>query len=67
MFSSAGDALTRTLYGRKIARFYFYRSNKSKATRALRYLGLGSWLDQDSEDPVGLGGAFQIAKHAGTM
>jgi arylsulfatase A-like enzyme len=63
-FSSAGDALTRTLYGRKIARFYFYRSNKSKVTRALRYLGLGSWLDQDSEGSGEYGGAFGIRKRA---
>lgn len=63
-FSSAGDALTRTLYGRKIARFYFYRSNKSKATRALRYLGLGSWLDQDSEGSGEYGGAFGVRKRA---
>jgi arylsulfatase A-like enzyme len=63
-FSSAGDALTRTLYGRKIARFYFYRSNKSKVTRALRYLGLGSWLDQDSEGSGEYGGTFGIRKRA---
>jgi arylsulfatase A-like enzyme len=63
-FSSAGDALTRTLYGRKIARFYFYRSNKSKVTRALRFFGLGSWLDQDSEGSGEYGGAFGIRKRA---
>ncbi|HEX3352282.1 MAG TPA: sulfatase [Terriglobales bacterium] len=63
-FSSAGDALTRTLYGRKIARFYFYRSNKSKVTRALRHLGLGSWLDQDSEGSGEYGGAFGVRKRA---
>ncbi len=63
-FSSAGDALTRTLYGRKIARFYFYRSNKSKVTRALRSLGLSSWLDQDSEGSGDYGGAFGVRKRA---
>jgi arylsulfatase A-like enzyme len=63
-FSSAGDALTRTLYGRKIARFYFYRSNKSKVTRALRYLGLSSWLDQDSEGSGDYGGTFGVRKRA---
>jgi arylsulfatase A-like enzyme len=63
-FSSAGDALTRTLYGRKIARFYFYRSNKSKVTRALRYLGLDSWRDQDSEGSGEYGGAFGVRKRA---
>jgi arylsulfatase A-like enzyme len=63
-FSSAGDALTRTLYGRKIARFYFYRSDKSKVTRALRYLGLDSWRDQDSEGSGEYGGAFGVRKRA---
>jgi arylsulfatase A-like enzyme len=63
-FSSAGDALTRTLYGRKIARFYFYRSNRSKVTRALRTLGLNSWLDQDSEGSGEYGGAFGVRKRA---
>lgn len=63
-FFSAGDALTRTVYGRKLARFYFYRSNKSKATRLLRYLGLGPWLDQDSEGSGEYGGAFGVRKRA---
>ena len=63
-FSSVGDALTRTLYGRKIARFYFYRSNKSKVTRALRYLELDSWRDQDSEGSGEYGGAFGVRKRA---
>ena len=63
-FFSAGDSLTRTIYGRKFARFYFYRSNKSKATRLLRYLGLGSWLDQDSEGSGEYGGAFGVRKRA---
>lgn len=63
-FSSAGDALTRTLYGRKIARFYFYRSNKSKVTWTLRHLGLDSWRDQDSEGSGDYGGAFGVRKRA---
>jgi len=63
-FFSVGDSLTRTLYGRKLARLYFNRSNKSKVTRALRALGLGSWLDKDSEGSGTYGGAFGVRKRA---
>ena len=48
-FDSVGDSFVRTLYGREFARIYLNRTEKSKATRALRYLGLESWLDKDSE------------------
>src|ERR1700693_747680 len=39
-FDSVGDSFVRTLYGREFARIYLNRTEKSKATRALRYLGL---------------------------
>jgi arylsulfatase A-like enzyme len=63
-FFSVGDSLTRTLYGRKLARFYFNRSNKSKVTRSLRSLGLAAWLDKDSEGSGTYGGAFGVRKRA---
>jgi arylsulfatase A-like enzyme len=63
-FFSAGDSLTRTLYGRKFARLYLNRSNKSKVTRAFRFFGLGSWLDKDSEGSGTYGGAFGVRKRA---
>ena len=63
-FFSAGDSLTRTLFGRKLARHYFNRSPKSKVTRALRALGLDSWLDKDSEGSGTYGGAFGVRKRA---
>lgn len=63
-FFSAGDSLTRTLYGRKLARFYFNRSDKSKVTRLVRAMGLGSWLDKDSEGSGTYGGAFGVRKRA---
>ena len=63
-FFSVGDSLTRTLYGRKFARLYLNRSNKSKVTHAFRSLGLGSWLDKDSEGSGTYGGAFGVRKRA---
>ena len=63
-FFSVGDSLTRTLYGRKLARLYFNRSEKSKATRALRAVGLDEWLDKDSEGSGTYGGAFGVRKRA---
>lgn len=63
-FFSVGDSFSRTLYGRKFARLYFNRSNKSKVTQALRKLGLGAWLDKDSEGSGTYGGAFGVRKRA---
>jgi len=63
-FFSVGDSLIRTLYGKKLARLYFNRSEKSKVTRALRAVGLGAWLDKDSEGSGTYSGAFGIRKRA---
>jgi len=40
------------------------RSQKSKFTRMLRALGLGSWLDKDSEGSGDYGGIYGIRKRA---
>jgi arylsulfatase A-like enzyme len=40
------------------------RSEKSKFTRAFRYLGLGSWLDKDSEGSGDYGGIYGVRKRA---
>jgi arylsulfatase A-like enzyme len=40
------------------------RSRKSKFTRAFQYLGLGSWLDKDSEGSGDYGGIYGIRKRA---
>jgi arylsulfatase A-like enzyme len=63
-FDSVGDALVRTEFGREFARRYMNRSSKSVFTRAFRALGLGSWLDKDSEGSGDDGGAFGIRKRA---
>ena len=63
-FDSLGDCFIRTQFGREFARLYMNRSQKSKFTRAFRYLGLGSWLDKDSEGSGDYGGAFGIRKRA---
>jgi len=66
-FDSVGDSLVRTVYGREFARLYLNRSEKSKATRALRYLGLESWLDKDSEGSGDFGGAYGVRKRASAV
>jgi arylsulfatase A-like enzyme len=63
-FDSVGDSLVRTLYGREFARLYLNRSEKSKMTRALRHMGLDSWLDKDSEGSGDFGGAYGVRKRA---
>ena len=63
-FDSVGDSFVRTLYGREFARLYLNRSENSKVTRALRYLGLESWLDKDSEGSGDFGGAYGVRKRA---
>jgi len=63
-FDSVGDSFVRTVYGREFARLYLNRTEKSKATRALRYLGLESWLDKDSEGSGDFGGAYGVRKRA---
>ena len=63
-FDSIGDCFVRSQFGREFARFYMNRSEKSKFTRAFRKLGLGRWLDKDSEGSGEYGGAFGIRKRA---
>lgn len=63
-FDGVGDSLVRTEFGREFARLYMNRSPKSKITRAFRYLGLGSWLDKDSEGSGDYGGIYGIRKRA---
>jgi arylsulfatase A-like enzyme len=63
-FDSVGDSFIRTVYGREFARLYLNRTEKSKATRVLRYLGLESWLDKDSEGSGDFGGAYGVRKRA---
>jgi len=63
-FDSVGDCFVRTEFGREFARLYMNRSQKSKFTRAFKYLGLGSWLDKDSEGSGDYGGTFGIRKRA---
>ena len=63
-FDGVGDSFVRTQFGREFARLYMNRSSKSKFTRALRYLGLGSWLDKDSEGSGDYGGIYGIRKRA---
>jgi arylsulfatase A-like enzyme len=63
-FHSVGDAFVRTEFGREFARRYMNRSSKSLFTRAFQALGLGSWLDKDSEGSGNYGGAFGIRKRA---
>ncbi len=66
-FDSVGDSFVRTLYGREFARLYLDRSENSKVTRALRYLGLESWLDKDSEGSGDFGGAYGVRKRASAV
>ena len=66
-FHSPADAFLRTLYGREFTRFYLYRSNNSKVTRALRYLGMDSLFDKDSEGSFDAGGAHRVRKRAGEV
>jgi arylsulfatase A-like enzyme len=66
-FDSVGDSFVRTLYGREFARLYLNRSENSKVTRALRYLGLESWLDKDSEGSGDFGGAYGVRKRASAV
>lgn len=63
-FDGVGDAFVRTEFGREFARLYMNRSDKSKFTRAFRALGLGSWLDKDSEGSGDYGGIYGIRKRA---
>ncbi len=63
-FDGLGDSLVRTEFGREFARKYMNRSSKSKFTRAFRSLGLGSWLDKDSEGSGDYGGIYGIRKRA---
>jgi arylsulfatase A-like enzyme len=63
-FYSVGDSLVRTQFGREFARLYMNRSSKSKFTRAFRALGLGSWLDKDSEGSGDYSGVYGVRKRA---
>jgi arylsulfatase A-like enzyme len=63
-FHSPADMFVRTLYGREFARIYLNRSDKSKVKRALRYLGMNSMLDKDSEGSGNYGGAQGVRKRA---
>ena len=63
-FDGVGDSFVRTQFGREFARLYMNRSPKSKFTRAFQYLGLGSWLDKDSEGSGDYGGIYGIRKRA---
>ena len=63
-FDGVGDSFVRTQFGREFARLYMNRSAKSVFTRAFHYLGLGSWLDKDSEGSGDYGGIYGIRKRA---
>lgn len=63
-FHSPADMFIRTLYGREFARIYLNRSDKSKVKRALRFLGMNSMLDKDSEGSGNYGGAQGVRKRA---
>jgi arylsulfatase A-like enzyme len=63
-FHSPADMFIRTLYGREFARIYLNRTDKSKVKRALRFLGLISMLDKDSEGSGNYGGAQGVRKRA---
>jgi arylsulfatase A-like enzyme len=63
-FFSVGDSFVRTQFGREFARLYMNRSGKSKFTRAFRAIGLGSWLDKDSEGSGEYGGVYGVRKRA---
>jgi len=63
-FDGVGDSFVRTQFGREFARLYMNRSSRSKITRVFRHLGLGSWLDKDSEGSGDYGGIYGIRKRA---
>jgi arylsulfatase A-like enzyme len=63
-FENAGDAFVRTEFGREFSRRYMNRSPKSLFTRGFRALGLGTWLDKDSEGSGTYGGTFGVRKRA---
>ena len=63
-FHSPADMFIRTLYGREFARIYLNRTDKSKVKRALRYFGMNSMLDKDSEGSGNYGGAQGVRKRA---
>jgi arylsulfatase A-like enzyme len=66
-FDSGADCFVRTVFGRVFARFYLNRTEKSKVTRLLRYLGMDSLLDKDSEGSGDYGGAYGVRKRAGMV
>lgn len=66
-FHSPADMLVRTLYGREFARLYLNRSDKSKVKRALRWMGMNSLLDKDSEGSGTTGGAQGVRKRASVV
>ncbi|MGC2185898.1 MAG: sulfatase [Terriglobales bacterium] len=63
-FHSPADMFIRTLYGREFARIYLNRTDRSKVKRALRYFGMNSMLDKDSEGSGNYGGAQGVRKRA---
>jgi arylsulfatase A-like enzyme len=63
-FQSPSDMFVRTLYGKEFARIYLNRSDKSKVKRALRFLGVNSRLDKDSDGSGDYGGAQGVRKRA---
>ena len=63
-FDSPADCFIRTLYGREFSRLYLNRTEKSKITRSLRFLGLDHLLDKDSEGSGEYGGAWGVRKRA---
>ena len=63
-FHSPADMFIRTLYGREFARIYLNRTDKSKVKHALRYFGMNSMLDKDSEGSGNYGGAQGVRKRA---
>jgi arylsulfatase A-like enzyme len=63
-FENVGDAFVRSQFGRDFSQRYMNRSKKSAFTRAFHALGLGRWLDKDSEGSGVYGGAFGVRKRA---
>ena len=63
-FFSVGDSFVRTQFGREFARLYMNRSSKSKFTHAFHAVGLGSWLDKDSEGSGDYSGVYGVRKRA---
>ena len=66
-FHSTADSFLRTLYGREFARIYLNRTEKSKVKRAIRFLGMDSLLDKDSEGSGAYGGAQAVRKRASAV